>query len=112
MAITLEVRPAGAGALVTLQEHAANPLVRATVGPLGDLAISLRNRVALRRLRRLSETGGDTHGTDEFIARQAWLYVAIVTAGYLISRGLAKSGVREPYFGDGTNDDRGGRDDR
>jgi hypothetical protein len=56
--------------------------------------------------------GGDTHGTDEFIARQAWLYVAIVTAGYLISRGLAKSGVREPYFADGTNDDRGARDDR
>jgi uncharacterized membrane protein YcjF (UPF0283 family) len=42
--------------------------------------------------------GGDTGGTDEFIARQAWLYVAIVAAGYMISRGLAKSGVREPYF--------------
>jgi hypothetical protein len=56
--------------------------------------------------------GGDTHGTDEFIARQAWLYVAIVTAGYLISRGLAKSGVREPYFGDGTNDERPTHTDR
>ena len=31
--------------------------------------------------------GGDTEGTDEFIARQAWLYVSIVTAGYLVSRG-------------------------
>jgi hypothetical protein len=41
--------------------------------------------------------GGDTGGTDEFIARQAWLYVAIVTGAYLISRGLAKSGSREPY---------------
>ena len=51
--------------------------------------------------------GGDTHGTDEFIARQAWLYVAIVTAGYLISRGLAKSGVREPYFTGGTNAEHG-----
>lgn len=57
--------------------------------------------------------GGDTHGTDEFLARQAWLYVAIVTAGYLISRGLAKSGSREPYFADGTNSERDtGRDDR
>jgi hypothetical protein len=56
--------------------------------------------------------GGDTGGTDEFIARQAWLYVAIVAAGYMISRGLAKSGSREPYFGDGTNDDRGTRNDR
>lgn len=41
--------------------------------------------------------GGDTSGTDEFIARDAWLYVSIVTAGYLISRGLAKSGSRDPY---------------
>ena len=41
--------------------------------------------------------GGDTSGTDEFIARQAWLYVAIVTAAYAIGRGLAKSGSREPY---------------
>jgi hypothetical protein len=41
--------------------------------------------------------GGDTDGTDEFIARQAWLYVAIVAGAYFISRGLAKSGSREPY---------------
>ncbi|HEX2129187.1 MAG TPA: hypothetical protein VHF58_08215 [Solirubrobacterales bacterium] len=41
--------------------------------------------------------GGDTEGTDEFIARHAWLYVAIVTAAYAIGRGLAKSGSHEPY---------------
>jgi hypothetical protein len=41
--------------------------------------------------------GGDTGGTDEFIARNAWLYVAIVTGAYAISRGLAKSGSSEPY---------------
>ena len=39
--------------------------------------------------------GGD-NGTDEFIAKQAWLYVAILGAGYFISRGLAKSGSYEP----------------
>jgi hypothetical protein len=44
--------------------------------------------------------GGDSGGTDEFIARQAWLYVSIVTAGYLESRGLAKSGSRDPYSAD------------
>ncbi|HEV2789920.1 MAG TPA: hypothetical protein VGV69_01305 [Solirubrobacterales bacterium] len=49
--------------------------------------------------------GGDTApGTDEFIARQAWLYVAIVAVGYMISRGLAKSGSKEPY--DADRDDR------
>jgi len=41
--------------------------------------------------------GGDTAGSDEFIARNAWLYVSIVTLGYLISRGIAKSGSKEPY---------------
>src|SRR5919112_1077120 len=52
--------------------------------------------------------GGD-NGTDEFIARHAWLYVSILGAAYFISRGLAKSGSREPYFDGGTNDqfDRG-----
>jgi hypothetical protein len=39
--------------------------------------------------------GGD-NGTDEFIAKQAWLYVAILGGAYFISRGLAKSGSYEP----------------
>ena len=40
--------------------------------------------------------GGD-NGTDEFIARQAWLYVSILGGAYFISRGLAKSGSAQPY---------------
>lgn len=35
-----------------------------------------------------------------FGAKQAWLYVTILTVGYLLSRGLAKSGSREPYSSD------------
>jgi hypothetical protein len=49
--------------------------------------------------------GGD-NGTDQFIARQAWLYVSILGAGYFISRGLAKSGSREPYTDDPPGSDR------
>jgi hypothetical protein len=30
-------------------------------------------------------------------ARQAWLYATILTVGYMISRGLAKSGSNQPY---------------
>jgi hypothetical protein len=45
---------------------------------------------------------------DGFDAQHAWLYVSVLTVGYMISRGLAKSGSREPYFGDGTNANRGG----
>ena len=29
--------------------------------------------------------------------KQAWLYVSIVTVGYMVSRGLAKAGSRQPY---------------
>ena len=30
-------------------------------------------------------------------AKQAWLYVTILTVGYMVSRGLAKSGSSQPY---------------
>jgi hypothetical protein len=53
--------------------------------------------------------GGDTGGTDEFIARQAWLYVAIVAGAYFISRGLAKSGSSDPYTESRDDSDRNGR---
>jgi hypothetical protein len=53
--------------------------------------------------------GGDTNGTDEFIARQAWLYVAIVAGAYFIGRGLAKSGSRDPYTQSREDGDRNGR---
>ncbi|WP_368396826.1 hypothetical protein [Streptomyces sclerotialus] len=33
---------------------------------------------------------------DRFPADQAWLYVTLLSIGYLLSRGLAKSGSREP----------------
>ena len=37
---------------------------------------------------------------DVFTADKAWLYVTILTVGYMVSRGLAKSGSREPYDAD------------
>src|SRR3954465_8664254 len=39
----------------------------------------------------------DETNAGGFGARQAWLYVTILTVGYMVSRGLAKSGSREPY---------------
>jgi len=38
----------------------------------------------------------DNH-EDYFRADRAWLYIVILTVGYMVSRGLAKSGSREPY---------------
>jgi len=39
----------------------------------------------------------DGQGGDLFRADRAWLYVTLLTIGYMISRGFAKSGSREPY---------------
>jgi len=47
---------------------------------------------------------GDGNGdavNHAFPASRAWLYVAIVGVGYVVSRGLAKSGSREDYPPDG-----------
>jgi hypothetical protein len=46
---------------------------------------------------------GDGNGNadrDAFPAQRAWLYVAVVGVGYMVSRGLAKAGSREPYWAD------------
>ena len=43
---------------------------------------------------------------DGFDAQHAWLYASLLTIGYMISRGLAKSGSRD-YYDD--EDDRNGR---
>ncbi|MFL5816440.1 MAG: hypothetical protein ACJ76L_02455 [Conexibacter sp.] len=37
---------------------------------------------------------------DGFGARSIWLYATILTVGYMVSRGLAKSGSHEPYTDD------------
>jgi hypothetical protein len=39
----------------------------------------------------------DESNAGGFGAKQAWLYVTILTVGYMVSRGLAKSGSRQPY---------------
>lgn len=36
-------------------------------------------------------------GSSDFGAQEAWFYVSLLTIGYMISRGLAKSGTREHY---------------
>jgi len=41
---------------------------------------------------------GGSGDSDAFPAVRAWLYVAIVAAAYIVSRGLAKAGSREPYW--------------
>ncbi|MGN9813425.1 hypothetical protein ACTMSW_29250 [Micromonospora sp. BQ11] len=40
--------------------------------------------------------GAADNGSDYFAADKAWWYITLLTIGYLISRGLAKSGSRTP----------------
>ena len=42
----------------------------------------------------------DESDVGGFGARQAWLYATILTVGSMVSRGLAKSGSRDPYDSD------------
>ena len=42
----------------------------------------------------------DESNAGGFGAQQAWLYVTLLTVGYMVSRGFAKSGSREPYSAD------------
>ncbi len=55
---------------------------------------------------------GDAFG-DYFTAHDAWRLIAFLTIGYMIARGLAKSGSREPYWEGGSNQERASeREDR
>jgi hypothetical protein len=45
-------------------------------------------------------TKASSNSPDVLRAPQVWLYAVIVTVGYLLSRGLAKSGSRDPYIED------------
>jgi hypothetical protein len=48
----------------------------------------------------------DSSDAGGYGARQVWLYATILTVGYMVSRGLAKSGSRDPYWDDADGDDR------
>jgi len=50
----------------------------------------------------VTDNGDDGQG---FGADQVWLYATILTVGYMIARGLAKSGSRE-FFDNEENHDR------
>jgi hypothetical protein len=47
--------------------------------------------------------GGGAHGNDYFTADKAWWYITLLTIGYMVSRGLAKSGSRTRDAGSRTH---------
>ncbi len=88
------VAPRGRSRLSTETKHSSKTTefyayVAATVGVL---------------LAGLLTKAGDGHD-DRLNAHDTWLIVGILTVGYMISRGLAKAGSREPYWDDTRRDD-------
>ena len=51
-------------------------------------------------------------GPDVFRADKVWLYITILTVGYMVSRGLAKSGSSDPYWKDSGDNRNRDIDDR
>jgi hypothetical protein len=49
-----------------------------------------------------SQLIGTEDGHDDYFrADRAWFYIVLLTIGYMLSRGLAKAGSRDPYDADG-----------
>jgi hypothetical protein len=45
----------------------------------------------------VSSASGYAGNHDPFRADRVWLYVTVLTVGYMVSRGIAKAGSRQPY---------------
>jgi hypothetical protein len=45
----------------------------------------------------VTKASGYAGSHDPFRADRVWLYVTVLTVGYMVSRGIAKAGSRQPY---------------
>jgi hypothetical protein len=45
----------------------------------------------------ITKASGYGANHDPFRADRVWLYATVLTGGYMISRGIAKAGSRQPY---------------
>ena len=59
-----------------------------------------------------SGTSTATVSPDPLPASKVWLYATILTVGYLVARGLAKAGSRDPYWDAPNSADGGSVTDR
>jgi hypothetical protein len=59
-----------------------------------ELIVFVLSVVGVLVAAAVTDNGDDGQG---FGARSAWLYVTLLSIGYMISRGLAKAGSRDRY---------------
>jgi hypothetical protein len=55
-----------------------------------------------------STTGTGSGGADSLPAGKVWLYTVILAVGYMVARGLAKAGSRDPYWDEAGSAHEGG----
>jgi hypothetical protein len=53
-------------------------------------------------------TSTGTTGVDSLPAGKVWLYTVILAVGYMVARGLAKAGSRDPYWDEPSSGSDGG----
>jgi hypothetical protein len=61
-----------------------------------ELAVYLLAVAGVLLASFLVKTGQGGQRLDYFRADKAWWYITLLTIGYMVARGLAKSGSREP----------------
>ncbi|MEV1143499.1 hypothetical protein [Micromonospora sp. NPDC049799] len=59
-----------------------------------ELAVYLLSVIGVLIASNAVGDGAADNGSDYFAADKAWWYITLLTIGYLVSRGLAKSGSR------------------
>jgi len=91
----------------TDQNRTDRPANRAHNAPQRTRRLSTETKAAFKTTEFFAFVGVliaaaviDESDAGGFGARQAWLYVTVLTVGYMVSRGLAKSGSRDPYDAD------------
>ena len=80
--------------------HAARRLVTETKASFKTTEFFAYLAVVVGLLIAGNAIEGQECGGDYFAADKVWLYITLLTVGYMISRGLAKSGSRERYTED------------
>lgn len=91
--------PTVSGTGLNARDHAAAPTRRSTETKASfkttEFLVFIVAVVAV--LLASMMMGSNEETSDFFSADKAWFYVTLLSIGYMISRGLAKSGCREHY---------------
>ena len=88
--------PAATGPAYSTEQHAPRRQTTETKSAFKttELIVFVLSVVGVLIAAAVTDNGDDGQG---FGARAAWLYVVLLSIGYMISRGLAKSGSRGRY---------------